>query len=104
MSKRAVSAWRTLRVAPGEMTPATWTDRPRHGALTGNLPRIPNSEVMGQSTPANPRWRFAPYSALYKLYVVCPTPTTDGAFRDDPRARFVQQLLPELQRALFGDT
>jgi len=54
--------------------------------------------------PANPRWRFAAYSALYKLYVVCPTPSTDGVFQDDPRARFMQQLLPELQRALFGDT
>jgi hypothetical protein len=51
--------------------------------------------------PTNPRLTFARYRALYKLYLQFEMPSAEAKLEDDPRAEFVRQLMPELDRALF---
>jgi hypothetical protein len=53
-------------------------------------------------TPGEPRWAFARYKALYKLYVLrenSPRDATD--LRKDPCVDFMSVYLPEVDRALF---
>ncbi|HEV3257619.1 MAG TPA: exosortase-associated EpsI family protein [Gemmataceae bacterium] len=50
--------------------------------------------------PANPRVDFAHLPALYKLYVVRPLDSGGEALDGGPVADFMQELLPELDKAL----
>jgi hypothetical protein len=52
--------------------------------------------------PDNPRLRFAPRQALYKLYVIREMDTAEGQLDGDPTLEFLQTLLPELGRSLFA--
>jgi Protein of unknown function (DUF3485) len=54
------------------------------------------------SAPDNPRLAFARYPALYKLYVIRDLSSTDQPVEDASCRDLLRQLLPELQRALFG--
>jgi hypothetical protein len=52
--------------------------------------------------PDNPRLAFAGSPVLYKLYVLREG-TSDGVpLEDDPCKEFIQRLLPELVKTLFG--
>jgi hypothetical protein len=55
----------------------------------------------GWVAPTNPRWAFARYRALYKLYVIHhltgPGESPDG----DPSQEFMKVLLPQLHQSLF---
>jgi hypothetical protein len=53
------------------------------------------------SAPANPRIAFAPYPALYKLYVIREPGPGDESLQEDPAVEFIRLLLPELRAALF---
>lgn len=55
----------------------------------------------GWSAPDNPRFAFARERALYKLYVIRNTTGTNVSVTDDPAARLIAELLPELRRALI---
>jgi len=53
-------------------------------------------------TPSNPRWTFARYPALYKLYVIRETRAHTGTqAEDDLAVGFLRTFLPELDQALF---
>jgi hypothetical protein len=55
-------------------------------------------------TPASPRFSFARYPVLYKLYLVQQLDHTDDQVAQDACDDFMRQLLPELQRRLFPST
>jgi hypothetical protein len=53
-------------------------------------------------TPDNPRWSFARYQALYKLYVIRQTrPRESVPLEEDPCVDFLKDFLPELHQRLF---
>jgi hypothetical protein len=52
--------------------------------------------------PDIPRVTFASRPVLYKLYVVRESDTAGVRAEDDPGLKFLQTLLPELGRTLFG--
>jgi uncharacterized protein DUF3485 len=51
--------------------------------------------------PENPRLHFAPYRALYKLYVIRELGSTNEQAEDDTCQSFMGMFLPELDRDLF---
>jgi hypothetical protein len=53
------------------------------------------------SAPNDPRFAFAKYGALYKLYLIREMTVPDEPIDDDPSVELMRQLLPELRRALF---
>jgi hypothetical protein len=53
--------------------------------------------------PENPRLTFARFPALYKLYLIRETGARDEHLEDDPCKEFMQQLLPELRKAIFPE-
>ncbi len=53
--------------------------------------------------PKNPRFAFARYSYLYKLYVIRNMEQNELA-EDNPATEFLQKLLPALDKALFPQT
>jgi hypothetical protein len=53
--------------------------------------------------PDNPRLAFASRQVLYKLYVIREMATAVERLEDDPGPKFLQALLPELERALFAN-
>jgi hypothetical protein len=50
----------------------------------------------------NPRFNFARYPALYKIYIMRPLPRKDDKLEDDPTLEFIKVFMPELQKRLFG--
>jgi hypothetical protein len=48
----------------------------------------------------NPRFAFARYRALYKLYVVTEMAADDEDVEDDPGMELLQELVPELSKCL----
>jgi hypothetical protein len=54
--------------------------------------------------PAYPRYTFARYPALFKLYVSRELSQPDEALEDDPAVDFLRVFLPEVQKALFPDS
>jgi hypothetical protein len=61
----------------------------------------------GWKAPKSPRWTFAAYPALYKLYAVREMPATTTDKKNDARdknkdasASFLQTFLPELEKIL----
>ena len=83
-----------------------WTARFRKGdaAAPVNLRIFWAWSAAGEwQAPANARWTFARYPALYKLYVIQQTPTPDDAPEQGPCVEFLRLLLPELQHSLFSD-
>jgi len=54
------------------------------------------------TAPANPRLSFAALPALYKLYVSHEMSREDERVEEDAGLGFMQQFLPELQKALFS--
>jgi Protein of unknown function (DUF3485) len=52
------------------------------------------------AAPDRPRWTFARARVLYKLYVVNHAPAVSQAAEEDRAVRFLQVLLPELQKTL----
>jgi hypothetical protein len=56
------------------------------------------------AAPENPRLTYAPYRALYKLYVVRELADRPGSpAGSDKGVEFLRALLPELDRCLFPD-
>jgi hypothetical protein len=53
--------------------------------------------------PDYPRWTFARYPALYKLYVVRQMRRADTPLEQDPCLEVLRLLLPELQKSLFAN-
>jgi hypothetical protein len=51
--------------------------------------------------PEDPRFTFARYRALFKLYLIREMTVPDEPLDDDPCVDLMRQLLPELRRALF---
>lgn len=51
--------------------------------------------------PASPRIAFARFPLLYKLYVICDMPSPTGLASGDPRAKFLEELMPILHQTLF---
>jgi hypothetical protein len=49
----------------------------------------------------NPRFSFARYPVLYKMYVIRELPRGDEPLEGDPCLEFLDVLLPELQKALY---
>lgn len=54
----------------------------------------------GWMAPESPRWTFAGYSSLYKLYVVRELSSLPSAKDQDPSVSFLQTFLPELEKIL----
>jgi hypothetical protein len=54
--------------------------------------------------PQDPRFAFARYPALYKLYVIRELSDMDEPVENDPCLDLMKQLLPELQRAFFSQS
>jgi hypothetical protein len=53
--------------------------------------------------PRSPRVTYAPYRALYKLYVIrAGTDLATEPLKDDPAIAFIDQFLPELKTVLFA--
>jgi hypothetical protein len=59
-----------------------------------------NANGMWQAAD-NPRFSFAHYPALYKLYVVRHLAKPDEPAQTDPGSEFLQSLLPKLEDSLF---
>lgn len=55
----------------------------------------------GWMAPDEPRWTFAGYSSLYKLYVVRDVSSLAGAKEQDPSVSFLKVFLPELEKILY---
>jgi hypothetical protein len=55
----------------------------------------------GWKAEDSPRWAFAGYPVLYKLYALRVLPGTDDALAKDPTLDLLQQLLPALDKTLF---
>jgi hypothetical protein len=53
------------------------------------------------SAPNDPRFAFARYPALFKLYLIRELTVPDEPLEDDPSVELMRQLLPEMRRALF---
>jgi hypothetical protein len=49
----------------------------------------------------NPRFAFARYGVLYKLYVIRHLTSINDPMENDPSQKFLEVLLPALQQALF---
>jgi hypothetical protein len=58
----------------------------------------------GWQAADDPRWEFARFSALYKLYLIRELPGADEGPGEDPCLDLMKQLLPELQRSLFASS
>ena len=54
--------------------------------------------------PKYPRFAFARYPVLFKLYLIHPFPDRKEPADKDPAPDLMKQLLPELQRCLFPET
>ncbi len=54
--------------------------------------------------PDDPRMTFAPYPALFKLYLIREMSNPDEPVPDDACIDLMRQLLPELQRRLFAQS
>ncbi len=54
--------------------------------------------------PSMPRWDFAGYPALYKLYIIRSTAELDEPVEDDPSMKFLHDFLPHATHALFPDS
>jgi len=54
------------------------------------------------SASPNPRWDFAQYRYLYKLYLVRPLSKPDETLAEDPTPEFLRLFLPEVEKCLFG--
>jgi hypothetical protein len=55
----------------------------------------------GWAVPARPRFAFAGKPYLYKLYVTRQMARPDEPLKDDPAGALLEELLPQLQKALF---
>ena len=55
----------------------------------------------GWMAPDEPRWTFAGYSSLYKLYVVRDLSSLPSAKEQDPSVSFLKVFLPELEKILY---
>jgi hypothetical protein len=51
----------------------------------------------------SPRWTFARYPALFKLYVSRTLTKADEPIESDPMVSFIRVLVPELQKTVFSD-
>jgi Protein of unknown function (DUF3485) len=54
------------------------------------------------SAEENPRFSFARFPALYKIYIMRHMPRKDEKLEDDPTLEFIKVFMPEMQRRLFG--
>jgi hypothetical protein len=54
------------------------------------------------SAPENPRLKFLGKNALYKLYVTFPISREEEEIEDGPGQKFIQALIPVLDRVLFA--
>lgn len=54
------------------------------------------------TVPDNPRWQFAGYPALFKLYLVREMAAANEPLEEDPCIDLMRHLLPELHQALFS--
>jgi hypothetical protein len=61
---------------------------------------VPDQGAWQWEAPGNPRWTFVRAPALYKLYVVAEMSAAGNAAEKDPCQGFMQELLPELRKAL----
>ena len=59
------------------------------------------SDTGAWKSPDAPRLAFAASPHLYKIYAIREMVATSGSVGDDPGVTFLEQLLPELERALF---
>ncbi len=50
----------------------------------------------------NPRFSFARYPSLYKIYIVRQMSRRDEKLEEDPTLDFIKVFMPELQKRLFG--
>src|SRR5262249_13424056 len=57
----------------------------------------------GWVSPDNPRWTFARFGALYKLYVVADVPSKPSARKQDPCVDFMKTYLPLMEQSLSTD-
>ena len=88
----------------GDPAPSLWTARFRKQTATENSDlRIFWSWNAGAGWQAadDPRLTFAHHNALFKLYLIHEGAGSDATLAEDPSAELLQQLAPELQRALF---
>jgi hypothetical protein len=53
------------------------------------------------SAPNDPRFAFARYPVLYKVYLIRELTVPDEPIEDDASVDLMRQLLPEMRRALF---
>jgi hypothetical protein len=54
------------------------------------------------AVPSNPRFAFARYGALCKLYLLHEEGISSEPLEQDPCVELMSQLLPELQKSVFG--
>jgi hypothetical protein len=54
----------------------------------------------GWAAPESPRFFFARFPVLYKLYVIREVSPREKRGKTDPYSEFLQDFLPELNRAL----
>jgi Protein of unknown function (DUF3485) len=54
------------------------------------------------SADDNPRFHFARFPALYKIYIMRQMPRKDEKLDDDPTLDFIKVFMPEMQKRLFG--
>lgn len=54
----------------------------------------------GWLAPKNAKWTFAWEKALYKLYVMGPVREIGDDLKNDPRVKFIQEFLPEVDKVL----
>ncbi len=94
-----------IRRDDGESSPF-WSQRYR---TPGTAARVGRLEILwswtaggGWAAPDAPRWTFARYPALYKLYAVREVPPAVHDGEDKPAKEFLAAFLPEVDRALSG--
>ena len=56
------------------------------------------------TVPAKPRFAFAGKPYLYKLYVTREMAKSNEPIQEDPARELLEELLPQLQEALFTDS
>jgi hypothetical protein len=73
-----------------------------NSALDGQLRLFWSWSAAGAwEVPDHPRFTFRDQPALFKLYVIRQTPPSAGPPENDPAIPFLQELLPQLGKALF---
>jgi hypothetical protein len=50
----------------------------------------------------NPRFRFARFPALYKIYIMRQMARKDEKLEEDPTVEFIKVFMPEMQKRLFA--